>query len=531
MNGESLSYYDIDLNVIVPFNAIGNPSAPTLDTNTGLTGTSFTITYRITANSTVGQSAASNALSTTVSTDREFWNPDTQSLKISWGAVSGARDYNVYMGTVPGFEYLIARGVSGTSYTDNGTAIQDTTKLFPTKNSTAGPKVRRGCVVNGRPFLTGDIDNPYYVWNGGDYGYELDFTPANGGGYTPVGNGTKDVPVNVKLFRDGRGQPQITVFCQGTNGFGKRFLMTPDQLTYANTVIPFYSVTEDSQDSTDAPDAIITYGTDLHYLSRDGFKTTGTQPQIQNVLSTKRTSNTIQDDIATITKKALGGACGMGFEGRLYYSLPVQSEKNNQIWVLDLDRKGAWMKAWNIAADWMWLYNDNEGETRHLILSDNKIYTLSHSVLTTDDGKPFSTDGQSGRVYFSKDKRMWAQLLAVVITVLRSRGEITFNTTGRTEDKAVAALGEPYVLYPDAETQPTGWGEVNNVYETWSHLGWSEVINVPENIAESAVDVIIPVDEEVQWADWSWATSKVGTDYAISDVVFEYVETGIKDLD
>ena len=39
---------------------------------------------------------------------------------------------------------------------------------------------------------------------------------------------------------------------------------------------------------TDSPDALIVYNNSLFYPSRDGFKTTGTKPQLQNVLSTDR---------------------------------------------------------------------------------------------------------------------------------------------------------------------------------------------------------------------------------------------------
>jgi len=147
------------------------------------------------------------------------------------------------------------------------------------------------------PFLTRDADNPYYVWNGGDPGFELDFSPANGGGFSLVGSGTKDLPLVIKPFRDGRGNPQITVLCQGTNGTGKRFIMTPDQLTVGNTIVSFYDITEDNgQDGTVSKDGVVLYSDSLWYPSRDGFKTTGTKPQLQNVLSTNRVSNTIQPD-------------------------------------------------------------------------------------------------------------------------------------------------------------------------------------------------------------------------------------------
>ena len=535
MNGiDTLSYFNIATTAVIPFNSLSNPVAPTLTTN-NVGGTGFNITYRITANSTVGETAASNALTVPVDTDRDLWNPPsaggTDNIIIGWSAVSGAQSYNVYMGTVSGFEYLIASGVNGTAFTDDGTFAQDTTRLFPTNNSTAGPRVAGGTNINGRAFLTRDADNPYYVWNGGDPGSELDFSPAHGGGFSLVGNGSKDLPLVVKPFRDGRGNPQITVLCQGTNGLGKRFILTPDQLTFGNQVIPFYDVVEDNgQDGTVSKDGVILYGDSLYYPSRDGFKSTGTKPQLQNVLSTDRISNTIQPDLKNLNNNAMDGCVGLGFEGRLYWSLPVNTDTNSEIWVLDIERKGAWMKPWSISADWMWLYNDNDGNTHHLILSDNIIYDLTYSALSADDGDAFMTSGQSGEIYFSDDKRMWVQLLQVVYVLLNPQGEINFQITGKTEDEPLQALGEATQFVADTTTIPVGWSEVNRYIDGWGRNAWSKVNLVPSSTGTSSQEVLIEIDEEIQWVGYSWSSSKAGTDYAISDIIFEYVETGVNDL-
>jgi len=536
MNGvDNLSYLDIATEVVTPFTSISNPSAPTLTTN-NVGGTGYNVYYRITANSTVGETAASSALTVACDTDRDMWKPPsaggTDNIIIGWSAVASAVSYNVYMGTVSGFEYLIASGVNGLVFTDDGSFAQDTTRLYPTTNSTAGPKCSRGANINSRAFLVGDADNPYYVRWGGDYGYELDFSPVNGGGFVPVGNGSKDLPIIVKQFRDGKGNAQITVLCQGTNGKGKRFIMSADQVTYGSTVISFYDVVEDNgQDGTDSPDGVIAYGDSLWYPSRDGFKTTGTKPQLQNVLTTNRVSNTIQPDLKLLNSSAMGGCVGLGFEGRLYWALPVSSLSNSEIWVLDLDHKGAWMKPWSIGCDWMWLYNDNSGNTHHLVLSNNTIYDLSYSSLTNDDGSSFLTSGQSGEIYFSEDKRMWVQLLKVIFVLLSPQGEINFQITGKTEDSNLQALGDPTTFTAETNVEVAGWGEVNRYITGWGRNAWSEVTLVPTTSISPTQEVSIEVDEEVQFATYSWRTSKAGVDYNISDIIFEYCETGIKDLE
>lgn len=535
MNGtDSLSYLDIQAGNIVPFIEIGDPNVPTLTTD-GTAGSGFNVYYRITANSTNGESAASPELTVDVAKPRSNWvspaNGGTDYVTIAWTAVPSAQSYNIYMSEVQNTEVLIASKVGGLSFTDDGSFQLDYARPYPTVNSTAGPKVTHGENINGRAWFVGDDDNPYYVWRGGDPGYELDFSPANGGGYTPVGQGSKDIPVAVKAFRDGRGLPQISVLCDGTNGSGKRFIIAPDQITLNDDVLSFYSVNEEaSQDGTKSPDAVITYGTDLHYPSRDGFKTTGTLPSLQNVLSTKRTSNTIQDDIAQLNQNAMSKAVGVAFEGRLYYAVPVNSTSNSEIWVLDLDRKGAWMKPWSIRADWMWLYNDNEGTTHHMILQDNRMYELSYSSLTQDDGEAFSTLGSSGQIYFSEDKRMWVQLLAAIFVLGNAQGQITFSVTGKTEDDPVIGLGDPFTFNPEAQTTVAGWGEPNPYVPGWGQNDWSQVGEVPESITEATQEALIEIDEEVQWISYDWSSVGVGVDYELSDVILEYIEVGIKDL-
>lgn len=535
MNGvDNLSYYDITNGVVVPYTALTTPSVPTLTTN-NVGGTGFNIYYRITANSSVGETAASSALTVPVDTDRDLWNPPsnggTDNVIIAWSAVSNAVSYNVYCGTVSGYEFLIASNLNSLTFTDDGSFVQQTNRLYPTTDSTAGPRTSRASNINGRVFMCGDADHPYYVWNGGDPGFELDFSPANGGGYSLVGEGSKDLPINVKQYRDGKGTPQITVFCEGTNGNGKRFLMTADQLTYGNNIYTFYAVTEDSNGlGTNSPDAIVPYGTDLHYPSRDGFQTTGTQPQVQNVLSTKRTTNTIQDDLKLLNNNAMAGAVGIAFEGRIYFALPVSSTTNSEIWVLDLERKGAWMKPWSIEADWLWLYNDNDGTTHFMVLSNNVIYEMTYANLTSDDGVAFPTLGASGQIYFSDDKRMWVQLLAVVIVVAGAQGTISFEISGKTEDDDVITLGDPYTFNPEITSSVAGWGEPNKNVPGWGQNDWSQIGEVPTTNSQSTQEILIEIDEEVQWASYAWSSSGVGVDYNISDVTFIYTETGIKDI-
>lgn len=534
MNGvDNLSYLDIPTSTVVAYTALSTPAAPTLDTLTNLTGSVFKVYYAVTANSTVGETDGSPYLTQNVSTDRDLWNPDAQSVKINWTTVTGVKSWNVYMGiSADGagtpIMYLIAGGLDASTltFTDNGTRAQDLTRPLPTNNSTAGPKASRGDVINGRPWLVGDADNPFYVWRGGDYGHELDFSPANGGGFTPVGNGSKELPVRVISYRDGKGDNKVTVLSQGTNGHGKRYNLSPTTVTFGSSSFVVWQVAEDSgSDGTDSPDGVINYSNSLWYPSRDGFKTTGTKPQLQNVLSTDRVSNTIQPDISTLNTQAMDMCVGLAFEGRLYWALPVGSDTNSQIWVLDLDRQGAWMKPWNIAADWIMLYNDNNGNTHFVVLSNNTIYELSYIALTADDGSAFSTSGDSGQIPFSKDSREWGRLIQVIFVILRPQGTINFTLSGKTEDSPLSVVGSGAFVPTSTRA---GWSEPG---AGWSSLrGWSEIVTVPVGFNDATQEVIVEVDEDLQWFSYAWNTVDAGVDYNLSDVIAEYVNIGIKDL-
>ena len=538
MNGvDSLSYYDIDLGTLVAYTALTKAGTPTLTTNTGLSGTDFNVYYAVTANSSVGETEGpTTVLTVNVSTDRDVWDKDTQNIKIGWSAVTNAKSYNIYCGAgVDGAGqptlYAIATGLDATSlaFTDNGTRAQDTSRPLPKFNSTAGPKATRGAVINGRPWLVGDSDNPYFVWRGGDFEHEMDFSPSNGGGYTPIGYGTKEVPIAIKAFRDGKGDQRITVLTQSTNGAGRRFLLSPREITYGNTTFVVWESSEDSgADGTDSPDALIVYNNSLFYPSRDGFKTTGTKPQLQNVLSTDRISNTIQKDITLLNTEAMAHAVGLAYEGCLYFALPVANNTNSEIWVIDLDRDGAWMKPWNVAADWMWLYNDDDGRTHFCVLQNNKIYEFTKKFFTNDNGVAFLTSGESGQIGFSDDELEWASISRVVFRLLRPQGTINLQVTVGTEDGPLTFSNtQDYT----PESTVVGWGEIVPNMVGFGLLGFSQVHGTPEETSQATQDVEIEIDEEANWWKYSWSTPSTNTKYQIGNVTAEYVPIGTKDLD
>lgn len=532
MNGKDpLSFLDTISLTITSLNPIGNPDKPSLQNNTGLTGTSFKVYYAVVAHSTIGQSKGSQVLEVPVSSDRDTWDSQKQKIAIKWPTVRDVKSWSVYAGVGVDGEGApslgrIATGLPADQLTfeDNGSRSIDFTNRLPQDNTTAGPSVTRGTAINGRAWFVGDKADPWRVWHGGDAGHEFDLSPANGGGYTHVLSGTKDIPIAVCPYRDGKGEPQVSIMCQGMNGYGKRVFIRPNQIEYNGIPIVVWETIEDTgTDGTDSPDSIVIYNNDMHYMSRDGGKTTGTLPQLQAVLSTRRTTNTIQDKVSLLNTDAIAKAVGMAYEGRVYFSLPVGSRRNNQIWVLDTERGGAWSAPWSITADWLLLYSDNSGRTR-MLAADNEdgLYEFSKLAKTVDGQKSFPTAAQSGQVQFSKDRMQWVRLLRVIFVLLRPEGKINFNVTCMTSDGPEVFTERANFI---ARSSQLGWGEAGM---GWGRRGWGKIKRTPRTSTFASVELSVDVGIDVQWVQYGWNTAEAGVSYGISEVIFEYVPVGPK---
>ncbi len=534
---DNLSYLDIDpssvtYHDVVPFTAVNTPSGGGA-VQTGMAGTTYTISYKVTA-SNQGESAGSAAFTVTTLQPRGNWDGSTKYVTITADRETNASYYHVYVNdaytsTSGQWEYIgsVRDPGSGATWTfvDTGAVSPDYTRTAPIADSSIGPKAKRSAVVNGRVFLIGDPDSPRDIIFGGDtLGNEINFSPYGGGGSTQVGAGGKEVPVKVVSFRTGRGEPAITVLCQSTGGKGKRYILTPQSITIGTTPISYFQVDEDNgEDGTDAPDGVISYQDALWYPSLDGFKSTYTKQQIQNILSTDKVSGKIQPDVDNISLQYLDKCVGVAYKGRLYWTLPVGSTTNNQIWTLDLERGRGWMLPRTANADWLMVYEDNTGATHLCALVNNEIFEFSYSALTSDDGVAFGTYARSGIIKFSEDGMDWASVIDVTFVLLRPRGNINLTVSGLTEDnESSQAIGANAY---SAVTDITGWGETG-----WGVSGWGETVTVPDSTGITRKTTTIEIDEELNWLYWELSTDEAGVDYALSDVIIRYIPIGTKDL-
>lgn len=529
---DNLCWLDTSTMTMTVTSALSTPSVPTSSVAAGLVGTNFTRYYRYTAVG-VGESARSTSLAVQTLVQRDIWIPATQYVDITLTRVTGASGYNIYTSTISGEEVFldfVSDPGSGTLiYRDDGTTATDVTRVAPASDTSSLPKLSYVKVLNDRIYGWGDKDDKWKVWYGGTGQYILKFSSWYGGGFTRVANGTPYIPNGVAMFRTGKGDPAITVFCRAMAGQGKRFIMAETTVTEGDTVITVMGVQEDNGAyGTDSPDGLVMAEDDIFYPSKDSFKKTGNKVNVPNILSSKGITDGIQEDVQALNSLYMSKAVGIYYQGRIYWALPYGgATSNNVIWTLDLMRGGAWMLPMQVSADWMWLYEDSSGVTHFCYLVSNtypatsEIYEFTYSLATTREGSAFSTYIGSGLIKFSEDGQEWANVEKIKFILIRPQGNITFNVTGKTEDAPVTSVGTQSFTPANSLT---GIGE-----DAISMYYIGEARNAPTAYGSSREEVEVDVDEEVQWLQWQLSSSGTGVDYELSDAILYYSPTGVKD--
>jgi hypothetical protein len=508
-----MSYYDIDTSATVEYASLSTPSAPTA-AQSGLTGSNFTYYYRVSANNEVGESIASVADSEPVLKSRDQWATDgTEYIAISWSLVTNADSYNVYCGTTPGKEKYLTT-VTGLSYRDDGSLPLNAFKYAPSGNSTAGPKLTHMWNKDGQLYGVGDVDNPDYLWYDGGATEVGNFSPFSGGGNVGINTGGDTVPQAVRTFRTGKGDPAVTILSRGVAGVGKMHHMVFSQTVFENTVINVPNVTEaNGQKGTVSAGAVVEADNSLFYPTGQDFQSTGTSPNVQNILSTRSISNDIIPDVQRLNLSAMSNSVGLLYENKIYWALPVATTTNNQIWIKDLSRGGIWIMPWVVRADFMWLSEDNvSGEISHCIYDGTNILKFTSSVLTQDNGTAFRTRvAHEGMVWSDSGMTMGA-IQEQRFKLLQPTGTIQINSFGLDEDGAVNTIGSETFTQ---ESSFTSWNEMEYSDDEPISL-YSDDVGQIDYTSTSIAVINLEIDETVNQLGWEIITDEVNCDYLLS---------------
>lgn len=509
----TMSYYDITLGTIVTYNPLAAPATPAL-TKVGLAANNFPYYYAVTANNNVGETAAVISGAIQVSKPRGSWTIGTDSVTATTSTVTGAASYNWYIcttGLIGDLQYVST--TANPSFTDDGSTNITVFKGAPAGDSTKGPLLTYLINANGQLFGVGDPQNPYNMWYSAKGTHAGDFSPFAGGGYAYINYGGDSIPIAIKFFHDGKGSPVITVLTKGVAGTGKFYHAQETSTTYGNTVIPYFQVYEaNGQSGTISPFGVVEADNNIYYPTGPNFKSTGTQPNIVNVLATNSISQAIDPDVRGLNLAAMSKCVGLNYNGRIYWALPNGTSTNNEIWVHDLSRGGLWILRWTLAADWLYLYEDNSGITHFCALVANRIVEFTSSVSTQDQGVPFRTRLASGSLVWDDSGISMATIQTQYFKFLYPRGQIYINNYGVGEDGTGQQTlgGSSYSV----AVSNTGYGQ-------WDYSGlyqYGDDVGAINTIAQASGVVLLEPDETLNELSWEIITTDANCDYTLSTV-------------
>lgn len=509
---DKLSYVKLSDNSIKVYTGLATPTAPTVTMN-GATSTGFTYYYKITANNEVGESIASAAGSDTTNKPRDNWVEGTDFMALTWAVVSGATSYTVYVSDDP-TECRELYTVKETTFTDYGTLAPNPYKLFPSGDTTQGAVFTWMHVDSKNSQIYGiTADNKLYYSAPALDDKSADFSPYNGGGWVAINEDGGTQLNYVDGFRNGKGDPVITVSARGAAGMGKLFHVTFESLTVGDQIIVFPNVYESNgQSGTYAPRATLKERDSLYYFTGQDVRSTGTSQNIVNILTTTSISQVIEPDIAKISLQNLHKAVGVAYRDKLYFALPVASTENNEIWVLDLSRRNIWTLRWTVPAKDLWLYEDNSGYTHFCALVGNKIleFTRSGAQPHQDDGVAFRSRVAFESMTWDKGGIILGKIRSMYFKFLFPKGTMQINTTGLTRLGASTSTGSDTFT---VTTTPTFIGQ----WEYSTHQIGADPGNI-NTFGKSVSLITIKPKGLLAELQWEVIGETAGTDYTLSAV-------------
>lgn len=505
----NLSYIDLSDDTIHTYTPLSTPVISSVAYSTS--GTTYTHYYRVTANNDVGESIASAVVSDTAGKVREAWTLNTDYIEITWGAVAGASSYTIYYGTTANTTNELYTVANATTFRDDGSLAINPFKLAPEGNSTEGAVFTWMYVDTKNSQLFGiTADNKLYYSAAGTG----DFSPYNGGGYVGIDT-DGDTELNfVDGFRNGKGDPVITVSARGAAGSGKLYHVSFDSLTVGDQVIVYPNVVEaNGQAGTYSARATVKARDSLWYPTGQDFKSTGTSQNIMNILTTNSVSQVIEPDLDDINLANLHKAVAVEYKDRIYYALPVGSTENNQIWYIDLSRKNLWVLRWPVAAKDLWLYEDNAGVTHFCALVDNKIleFTRAGSQTHQDDGVAWRARASFESLVWDEDGISLGSVRNLYIKLLFPKGRIGANAYGLTRNGVQTTAGSDTFT---TSTSYTGIGQ-------WDYSGNFQYGDDPGAIktyGKSVAVLRLKPKGLLAQLDWEIVSEQENTDYILSAV-------------
>lgn len=509
---DNLAYLDLSNLAIVTYTALSTPGTVTLTPTSSLTsGTrSYNVYYKITAvKNSIGETAASAEATTTINKIRDNWTNGTDSVALSWSAVTGADSYNIYYSDQTGNEVFID-ATSATAYTDAGQTTPNVFQAAPSTDGTAGPPFSVVRWSDNRMWFTGNPSFPYRVYFSGTGTNLTSLNPFYGAGYVDLNLGGSEKVVDVQHYRSGTGTQLAVVFTSSPTGGGSVWFVSLGSLSVSSLSITVPSAVSQGTIGTSSNRGAVQAANNVYYPSIKGFQSIGSAPNIINVIMTTDISAIIRPNVQNISSSDADQICGIYYYGRIYWSVPYGSSTNNQIWVLDLERQ-AWTIAWTLGVKQFLEYTSSDGVIHLLAIpvTGTKLIEIN-SNFAGDSGVAFPTSLQSGLVYWDKNHFDWAWVRKVYVELGRPKGSITFSISGAGPNKDLSLLKS--ITFTDTISTSGVGADLVGSFEV------GQTTNAPNNFGQSSTKKVIYINKTLNYMQWELTSSDLNQSYSLLEI-------------
>lgn len=507
---DNITRYD-GTTTLQTYTALSTPSAPTAVTTPGSPGITFTYYYKISAVNTVGFTIASSKVTVQHGVPRDTWDSTTNFITLTLPAYQATQTrYDIYLSEDDlSYFYLDSVTTPDLAYKDDGTAIVVPSTTAPTGNTTQGPKVAELSNVGSRMYGVRDPANRYRIWFTGSGTYAGSFSSAYDGGYLDWQLGGKYIPQKVEDYRDGKGTPLATIWCNSADGQGSVLQMSLDTLTVGDISITVPSAYQlPGSRGTPSPGSVVNVLNDYFFYNSQAFYNLGSRAQFLNLLSTDEASANIRPSVKQISTAGESMIASVYFDAKVYFSVPYGSSANNSTIVFDTERK-AWLpSAFTIGFKRFLRYTDTTGARRLLALKpgDNRLSEIGTSI-QGDYGVAFQTSLVTGLYSTVKDRFEFQFTEEAEIELSNPQGTINVELLGIERTKGFSSQKADTIT---TTLTPYGWDSF-----LWDTTLWDDTTLVADVFSESSIKRYFPVQKELNAIQWRITTNSLDARYVL----------------
>lgn len=496
------------------YTALTTPAAPTV-AETGLSGTGYKYYYKVARVNTVGFSIASPASTVVESaTPRESWDATTNfaTLTTPNGSATQTR-WDIYF-SEDNLDYYYLSSVSATSgatsaFKDDGTAIVVPSTTAPTGNTTEGPLVEELVNVGSRMYGVRDASNRYRIWFSSGNSPKGAFSSAYDGGYLDWQEGGKYIPIKVEDYRDGKGTPFATIWCDSADGQGCILQMSLDVLTVGDVSITVPSAYKlPGSRGTPSPGSVVNVLNDFMFYNSQAFYNLGSRAQFLNLLSTDESSANIRPNVKQISTAGERMIASVYFDAKVYFSVPYGGSVNNHVAIYDTERK-AWLPtAFTVGFNKFLRYTDTGGTPRLLCLKpgDSRLSEISTNI-KGDYGTPFESVLLTGLYPTTKNRFEFQWTEEAEMEFSNPEGEINIELIGIERARGFLSQG---VATIQVQLTDTGWDTF-----LWDTTLWDDTSTAVDSFSESSVKRYFRLGRELNAVQWRISTNTLDANYVL----------------